>query len=289
MPMTDTRKGEMLIFIEAVMWSLWPVLTLLMYGGLLPMFTAGASALTAAVFFAAILTQKRLWKQIRVRKAWPDMLAAAVLIGVMFYGLLYTGLQFTTAGNAGIIGQMEVLFAFVILGVLLKHEKMIPSQVVGAACMVLGALIVLVPKASGWHPGDLIILIACLFPPIGNACMQRARKSVSTEMILFARSAISGVFLLALSLLLEPMPSGDALVQASALLIINGVMMFGVSKILWLEGIRRIPVTKAISLASISPVFTLLFAALLLGEKITPYQVLGVIPMLAGVKLITRR
>ncbi len=287
--MTETRKGELLIFAEAIMWSLWPVLTLLMYGGLLPMFTAGASALIAAAFFAVILTKKRLWKQIRVRKAWPDMLAAAVLIGVIFYGLLYSGLQFTTAGNAGIIGQMEVLFAFVILGVVLKQEKMIRSQVLGAACMVLGALIVLLPKASGWHPGDLIILIACLFPPIGNACMQRARKSVSTEIILFARSAISGIFLLVLSLVLEPLPSTDALVQASGLLAINGVMMFGVSKILWLEGIRRIPVTKAISLASISPVFTLLFAALLLHEQITPYQVFGFMPMFAGVLLITRR
>ena len=43
-------------------------------------------------------------------------------------------------------------------------------------------------------------------------------------------------------------------------LVINGVLLLGVSKILWIEGIHRINVTKANALNSLGPLLTLLFA-----------------------------
>jgi drug/metabolite transporter (DMT)-like permease len=56
---------------------------------------------------------------------------------------------------------------------------------------------------------------------------------------------------------------------------------------MWLEGIHRIAVTKALALGSISPVFTLIFAWLLLNQTPNVWQLTSLVPMIFGIFLLT--
>ena len=62
----------------------------------------------------------------------------------------------------------------------------------------------------------------------------------------------------------------------------------GFSKVIWIESIHRIRISKTISLSSVSPSFTLFFAFLILGDIPTVWQLIGIVPMLLGVYVLTR-
>ncbi|MDD5103459.1 MAG: DMT family transporter [Candidatus Peribacteraceae bacterium] len=284
-----TRLGEMNILLSAVLWSTFPVITILSFGTVPPLFSAGISTLLAALFFAFLLTLKHEWPLLLKHKAWKDILLTTLFIGIAFYGFLFLGLKHTSAGNAAILMLMEVFFSFLILGLLLHHEPLLPRTVIGGACMVLGALLVLLPKgAEGWQQGDLLIIIATIFAPLGNRFAQRARKVVTTNVIMFLRSIGSGAFLLLLAWYLEPHPTGADLSGSFGFVLINGILLLGLSKILWIEGIHRIPITKAISIDSITPLFTLVVAYFILLEQPNVLQVASLIPIGIGMVLLTK-
>lgn len=289
MALSDTRKGELYMLLQAVLWSLFPVVTKLSFHTIPPLLTAGLSTAVSSLFFAAVLTAKGGWRQMGAGCPWRDILLATFFIGILFYGFTFVGLSHTTAGNAAIMGLMEVFFSFLILAVILKREKFIPKHALGAVCMVLGALFVLLPSASHLESGDLLILLGTMCPPLGNMYIQQARRKVSSECILFVRSVVSGIFLLCLGLVFEQWP-GTAALQTSWLLIAcNGLLALGLTKILWIEGTRLIPITKGISLSSIEPLFTLFFASLLLHETVRSTQILALVPIMIGVLLLTAK
>ncbi|MDD5623599.1 MAG: DMT family transporter, partial [Candidatus Peribacteraceae bacterium] len=279
---------EICIYLSGFLWSLFPVITTLTFSRITPLFSAAISTLLAAVFFAAVLTAKKQWPCLRRRNAWKDILLTSLYIGVIFYGLIFLGIRRTTAGNASIMSLMEILFSFLILGLFLRHEKISVQRVLGGICMAAGALVILLPKASGWHSGDLLVVLATLFPPLGNKYAQQARRVVSAECIMFCRSVISGCFLLLFASLFEPVPTIPALSSSIWFLLVNGLLLLGLSKILWIDGIHLIPITKAISLESITPLFTLLVAFLVLHEPIFAYQILGLLPIMGGIWLLTK-
>ncbi len=87
----------------------------------------------------------------------------------------------------------------------------------------------------------------------------------------------------------DPLPSAHDVARSLGFLAANGVLFLGLSKILWIESIHRLPITKVVSLESISPFFTLLVARVLLREQVSVFQVVGLIPILTGVFLLTKK
>lgn len=253
-----------------------------------PLFSAGITTLVSAFFFAAVLTYKRRWHEVMYRPAWKDIIFATVYIGIIFYGLMFIGLRSTNAGNAAIIGLMETFFAWFLLGHVLRHERVSPVQLFGGILMIIGAASILAPKASGWHIGDLVILTATAFAPLGNRHAQFARKLVSSETIMFWRSVIGGAFLLLIAFVFEPVPVLAEINKSAFVIVFNGFLLLGLSKILWIEGISRITITEATAWNSITPLFTMIFAYFLLQEKITWLQIAGFVPIAIGVLFLTK-
>jgi len=287
--LTKERTGELLILLSSVLWGFFPVITILTFSDVTPLYAAAISTLVSAVFFGFIVTWKKQWSFVHERRAWKGILLTSFYIGILFYGLIFVALRHTTAGNEAIMSLMEVFFSFLILGLLLKHEKLTVSHLAGGVCMVIGAAFILLPKVSGWYVGDLLVILATFFAPIGNKYTQDARKTVSSEFIMFCRSLISGSFLLLLAAFLEPEPEFSSLRHSLGFFVANGVLFLGVSKILWIEGVHRIPITKAVSLESIYPFFTLMLAYVLLHEEVTGFQIAGLIPIVAGIFLLTAK
>lgn len=279
-------QGELYIFSEAILWSLFPIFSILIFSSIPPLYTAAISTLISALFFGIVLTIKKKWHELNNKSAWKDMLLTTLFIGIIFYTLIFYGLQKTTAGNASIILLIEVLFSIAILG-LWKKEKLTKKRLSGSILMIIGAFVVLFQGSLQINQGDIILLIATAIPPIGNYYAQNARKKVSSTTIMFFRSIIAGCFLLMIATFLEKVPNGSNISDSIIFFLINGIILLGISKILWLEGIHRIPITKAISLASVGPAFTLFFAFLILGEIPTIWQITGLIPIIFGISLLT--
>ena len=262
------------------------MITILSYDLLPPLISFGWSTLLAALFFGAVLTFKHRWGEIKDWSSLKDILWATLFLGILYYGLVFFGLRHTSAGNASLIAATEMCFSFIFFHIW-RRDFISPKHILGAVFMLIGVFIVLYPNTTKLHLGDLLILTATMIAPFGNYYQQKARERVSSEMILFIRSAVSTpIVLISASLLKEGFSIPD-LKSSAVLILINGLLLMGFSKILWVEGIHRISVTKSNALASIAPPLTLLFAWLILHNIPTRFQLLSVVPILLGMALLS--
>lgn len=280
------RQGEAIIVLNAIVWGFFPVLILLTYQSVAPLDVLAWNSFFAMLFFAFLVTFKKQWHQVFDRRIWKDVLYVAFFLGILLYALYYSGLRYTSAGNASLIGQTEIFFSYLFFQVW-KKDKLSMVHGIGAFLMVVGAIIVLLPNFTDLQMGDLLILAAMACAPFGNYFAQRARKKVSSETVLFVRSFISTPFLFILAALFGQAAFSSATIASLPLLALYGVAFFGVEKILWLEGIHRIPVTKANAITCITPLITLLTVWVLQGEIPTPFQVFSIIPLGLGLILLT--
>ena len=276
------------MFVEAMLWGAFPVLALLAYNFLSPLKVLAWSTFFASIFFGLLLFLQKRWKEIFVREAWLPILILTLISGILYPTFYFLGLRFTTAGNAAIVAQMEIVFSFLFFGLILKREKYTMFAVVGAALMFAGVIAVFFSGKFTINPGDALILFATMIAPISNNFQQKARKKVSAVTLLFLRSLIASIFLFCFANFWQETGVNN-LTKALPLLLINGIFVFGLSKIFWIEAIHRIPVAKAISLNAITPIFTLIYAFFLLHEVPTIWQFIALPLIIGGGILLTRK
>ena len=285
--MTEERRGELFIAGSAVLWSFFPIVTALSLVGAAPLVSLGWTTLLATFFFAVLMARRGTWGELANRKALGYMVWVSFFIG-LYYAFIFFGLEFTSPGNASLIALTEVFYSFLLFNV--WHKQVFERRyVLGALLMLLGATIVLLPNARRFNPGDILILVGTAMAPLGNFFQQKARKEISSETMMFVRGIMSAPTILLLAYLLGNSVSPAALRPAWVAVAINGLVLFGLSKIFWIEGIHRISVTKADAMCGFEPLLTLLLAWMILGTAPTAFQLLSFIPLLLGMLLLTYR
>jgi len=110
----------------------------------------------------------------------------------------------------------------------------------------------------------------------------------SAETILTFRTVVGFPFVAALAYFLEPSVSYNDFMSALPYLFFIATGIYVVAKIMWIEALNRISITKLSAMLALLPVFTLFFAYLYLDEIPEFRQILGIIPVLMGGYLITK-
>lgn len=284
--MTEERKGEIFILGETVLWSLFPIITVLTFAGVMPLVSLAWTTGISTFFFLAVMFAKGTWRQVMNATALKYAAFITLFIGVGFYGLFYLGLQYTTPGNAAILALCESLTTYIFFN-LLRGEKFPVEHIIGAGFMLLGAFIVVGKDFTSLALGDLLILAAMFVSPLGNLYQKKCREIVSSETVMFLRSLMSTFAIGALVILFGHSLSLAGSEAVWPMLLLNGLVIFGLSKLFWIEGIHRISITKAILLQCVTPMFTLLFAWLFLSQTPTIWQITSLIPFILGVVLLT--
>lgn len=285
---SETKKGELAIFGESVLSSLLPVLGLLTFKSLPPLHSLFFSLVFTIIFFAIFLFYKKSWQNIFKKENLKNIFWIVLLIGIGYYGLSFIGLQYTSANNASIIWQSELLFSFLFFNIW-RREQITTTHILGAVLMLCGVVLIFFPQIQNYNlnKGDILILIATTLPPIGNYFQRDLRSRLSSTNIIFWRSLLTLPFIF---LLMYFAPHAEANLNLKVLIFLafNGLLVFGLAKILWLESIIRIPIPKANSLASVRPFLTMLFSFVLLGQKPDLWQISSAVPIILGVILLTK-
>ncbi len=279
------RQGELLMLAETFTWSWFPIVTKIIYQHLSPIFTMFYSTLFAAIFFGAVVLGRGGWGRILQRRAIRPLLLTTFFINLLFV-FLYLGLQSTSAANMAVILFLQLLFAYLYFN-LFGPERFAAIHLCGAVMMGAGALTILFPGELSLNKGDMLVLAAAMIAPIANYWQKKARAFVRPTEILFVRYLLALPVLLPLAYWLSP-GGGSSPRMVLPWLLINGLVLFGVSKIFWIEAIHRISITKASAMTAFGPLFTIILAYLVLGDLPTLWQLIGAIPVLFGGLLITR-
>ncbi|MFT7002703.1 MAG: drug/metabolite transporter (DMT)-like permease [Sulfurimonas sp.] len=284
--MTKEREGELLMVGLSTLESWFPILSIFCISYIGALHTYAFSLLVSLFFFLAIMIKKNLFLELKNTKEYKDLLLTSFWITILF-ALVFIGMQFTTAGNMSVIIFTQLFFSYLYFNIFGK-EKMYLIHSVGAFIMGIGAIIILFPNDMIFNKGDMIILVAAMIAPIANAYSKRARKFYSSETILGFRTIIALPVIALLAWIIEPEIKMDEMKQALPYVVLIGLMIFGVSKILWMEALHRISITKISAMIALVPPMTLFFAFLLLDEIPRLAQMLGIIPILIGGYLLIK-
>jgi len=284
--MQEERKGEIYMLLLSLLESWFPIFSLFSIALVGAMFSFAFSVTIATFIFLSLVLYQKKFSELLRKDARKDLLLTTFFINLLFL-LAFTGLQYTTAGNMAVIIFMQLFFAYLYFNVFGDH-KLSVIHTVGAVIMAVGALLVLIPDDLTLNKGDLIIFIAAALAPFANLYQKRARTYVSSETILAFRNLVALPVLFAIAFITEPFPSQENLIKALPYILAIGFLVLGLSKILYIEALHRISITKVSAMLALIPLFTLIFAYFTLHEVPNLRQILGIIPILIGGYFITK-
>jgi len=284
--MTREREGELLTVGMNILESWFPILSIVAMSYVGALHTYMYSLIIAFFFYMAIMYKRNRFSELKNKDAYKDLLMTTLLITIIFT-LIFIGMRYTTAGNMAVIVFLQVLFAYFYFNILGK-EKMDTIHLVGVVIMTLGALIILVPNDLNFNKGDLLILLASAIAPFVNLYQKRAREYCSAETILGFRTVVGFPFVAALAYFLEPAVTYENFISALPYLFLIATGIYVAAKIMWIEALNRISITKLSAMLALMPVFTLFFAYIYLGEVPEFRQMMGILPVLLGGYLVTK-
>ncbi len=216
----------------------------------------------------------------------------AFSVGVISSGiapfLWYKGLQETTAVNASILSAAKIVFALMLCHVILK-EGMKKYQIVGSAIVFLGIIFSAVANTSfGLFVGDIYIIAASFVFAFGTVLFKKHLHSLDPEAALFVR-AMSGVFF---GIVLSAFIAHPYIVEVRAFPMEKFVFLLSfvffarfLNLTFFYAALDRTSAVKVSLITEATPLSSMVFAFLLLGESIEVHHIIGGLLIVFGLIL----
>jgi drug/metabolite transporter (DMT)-like permease len=208
--------------------------------------------------------------------------------------LFAQGLLRSTATNGALIMALSPLVS-ALMAALVFRESLTPRRMLGVALGFAGvAAVVLSHPGAGLSRagiGDLMLALGVVSFAIGGVGVQRLARQVDPLSISWVIYMI-GTAMLVLHTLLGPSRLGTAELFPGAwpwaLVLFSGIAATAAGNLIWNRAISVIGVARTAVFLYWVPVFGVAFAALLLGEALTWWHLLGFVAVMSGTWLGTR-
>ena len=287
---SEERRGEQYAFLSALLIAIFPVVIHYASGVIPPTFFASLTTLTAAVFMMFLMTFYGRWKELQIKAAWIPMVMVTLFIVVLPLPLIYNGTRLTSGINTSILLTTEIFFA--LLFTHFSGETITLKKTIGGIAIILGTVFTLTNGHFTLNAGDLMIVLATALHPIGNLYAKKVLALVSPITLVFVRSLLGGLALLAISFLSESIFTSGNQAMALAvslgwLILLNGILLSAVSKLVWYQALKRLQVGKAVIIVMSYPSLSMILSVLFLKEIPTLYQLGGLLIIFAGLTTIT--
>ena len=216
-----------------------------------------------------------------------------LLLVVVTYGLLFWGMLFVPSGLSAVLDLAIMPVALLVIGALLGEERLDRRRIAAIGTGSTGLLLLFGPKAIGsasGAPGELAgaaaILASSAAYAWGSVLARPLLRRCQPEALAGTTMAWGGAALVLLAVAFEP----------GAVTAIRGawgyqawlgwlfLVLFGslVAYTIYLRLLRDWGPVRAGSYAFVSPVIAVLVGIVVLGERVTLLDVLGMVAMLAG-------
>lgn len=219
---------------------------------------------------------------------WKYLLGLAACEPCLYFLFEALALQHTSAAQAGMVTALLPLLvamgAFIFL-----HERISRTTLAGFFLALIGAVWLSVAGSADEHAsnpmlGNFYELLAMLCAT-GYTLLLKHLSARYSPFLLTAMVAFVGtVFFLPLAWLSAPLPTTISPMGVGAVAYLGIVVTVGAYG-LYNLGVSRLPASQASGFTNLIPVFTLLFAIVLLGESLNPIQMLAAAVVFAGVLL----
>lgn len=240
------------------------------YNGL--RFFVGALALTPLLRREKSASSQGLWGVVGV---------GAILFAAAAFQQF--GLRYTTAGNAGFITGLYVVFIPLFLAM---GTRRLPAPVVWGASStaVLGLFLLSTGGELQVNPGDALELAGAALWALHVIWVGRLVRTIPVVRLSVGQYLVCGALNLAVGLLSDPAPWGGMLAASWSILYV-GLFSVGIGYTFQAAGQREAPPADAAILLNGEAVFAAMFGWLLLDERLTGVQILGAALIFAAMLL----
>jgi drug/metabolite transporter (DMT)-like permease len=280
--------GVIAILAASIMWAIEPILAKLSYETSNFLNTSAIRAMVAALtaFIYIVFTRK---SPLQLTRQQFSPLIYIALVGTLFADFMYfIALSQIPVINAVVIGHMQPIFIIAFGFFLLKTDTLTKFDYLGIALMILSGLLVTTRTLENLFTlkfgtiGDLIVLSATIAWATSAIVMKKYLTVINAGVITFYRFFFPALIFAAY------------LGMTSSLIITNiyqvciGVII-GIGTILYYEGLKRLKAAQVSGLELSTPFFAAILAFLFLSEFITIMQIIGILLLLGGVYLISKK
>ena len=279
-------NGRLLALGCLLLWSLAPPIAKAGVGQVGYLTFAFLVAVLASLFALPLFIKERGWD--KVGKHWKQLAVLAFFAYFLFAILYFFGMENVSAIQGSALIGSEVMFAL-ILGVMLGREKAGRREVLFTLLLMLGIAIAVMNGSfeftSGF--GSLLILASMLSLPIGFYIASDAIRAcgVGTIILFGYLFQVIGTLLL---FLLTGAEIVLALNSSAWLPIIAYAALSGVgASVFWYAALKRISLYVTTAIVVPAPAVAFVFSALLLGEQVTIYHIVGMVLIVLSVWKIT--
>ncbi|WP_320171507.1 DMT family transporter [Maridesulfovibrio sp.] len=285
---TKSLKADILLLITAIIWGAAFVAQRVGMDYVGPLtFNAVRFALGAAALLPLIVRlDKERRKDGTYQKVDPKSFVKGCLIagGALFMGatLQQWGLVYTTAGNAGFITGLYVVFV-PIFGLFFKQKTGLPTWI-GALLAVIGMYLLSVNEGFHIEIGDLLVLFSAFFWAGHVIVISLLATQVDPVKFACGQFAACSVFSFVGAAILEDMTL-SGIYGAAVPILYGGLMSVGVAYTLQVIAQQDAKPAHAAIILSLESLFAAVAGWLLLGETLTTQGMAGCALMLCGMLL----
>ncbi|WP_415719191.1 DMT family transporter [Maridesulfovibrio sp.] len=285
---TKSLKADMLLLITAIIWGAAFVAQRVGMDFMGPLtFNAVRFALGAAALVPLI---KRIDREKKKDGTYLEVdkksfiKGSLIAGGALFMGATFQqwGLVYTTAGNAGFITGLYVVFV-PIMGLFFKQKTGLPTWI-GAVLAVIGMYLLSVNEGFHIEMGDLLVLVCAVFFAGHVVVISLLSSKIDPVKFAAGQFVVCSAFSFIGAFSFETMTFAGIWAGIVPILY-GGLMSVGVAYTLQVVAQQEAKPAHAAIILSLESVFAALAGWLLLGETLTTQGLIGCGLMLCGMLL----
>ncbi len=234
------------------------------------------------LYFLPYLIKNKSFKTLLNKNNFLPFLVIANFGSALPFCCLLYALRFTTPANTAILNQFELLYSFIFSIIFLK-EKITLKQIFASLLIVFGGLILMAGSVENINlKGDLIVIFSVWMFQVSHIAAKKLSVTIPCQVLAAAKNLyalpLMGLLLLVYSDSIFIKPGA----QFYGVLFYMGIIRYGLSYLLWFWAIKKLDLSKVTAIALSYPALTLLLSCLFGYDKLTLYNICGLILSMLG-------
>ncbi len=220
-----------------------------------------------------------------------QVLIIALCAGPVGFGFFFAGVALSNPSVVAVVSQLGVPFA-TILSVIFLKEEVRWKRWLGIALSFIGVMVISFdPTVFNFLTGVIFVILSALVTAVGTIFQRQIRNVGVFEMQAWI-AFVAAPIMLAGSFAFEGnhwelVKTASVLQWGGALYTAFASSLIGHAGIYYL--LQRYEVTQTAPLTLLSPIFTVIFSVMLLGDVLTTRMIVGALIALTGILIVSIR
>jgi len=283
----NIKQFSLLVFISALWGSSYIFMKVLspVFG---PVITASFRLIIAAIFLFILFkfqNYKVNWK----RDYKLFFIIGVLNAGVPFFLYSYAALHID-ASLSVILNSTAPMFG-ALFGYFIMKDKLSYLKIIGLVIGSLGVGIVSSVTLASGSAEFIISIIACLFASslygLSGVIIIKHAKKIEPKALALGSMFFGGISLLPF-IIIFPI-QGKVSLEIISYLMVFGILCTAIAFLIYFKLIKEIGTIKALTVTYLMPVFGIVWAFIILGERPNASMIIGLIIILVGIYLISKR